>query len=75
MTVLILGSYKICSTNTIVLMISFSYPHNLKQLTEVITRIESNKNLLIDSVSLVKNLYDNMKVSQQESTKRAFEVR
>ena len=44
-----------------------------KQLTEVITRIESNKNLLIDSVSLVKNLYDNMKVSQQESAKRAFE--
>ena len=44
-----------------------------KELTEVITRIESNKNLLLDSISLVNKLHENLRDSEEESAKEAFE--
>ena len=47
--------------------------NTFKELTEVITRIESNKNLLLDSISVVNNLYENLKDSDQTSAKKAFE--
>ena len=44
-----------------------------KELTDVLTSIESNKSLLIDSVSLINTLYNNLRAGEQVSAKQAFE--
>ena len=47
--------------------------NTFKELTDVITCIESNNRLLLESLSLVKTLHNNLSVCEQSSAKQAFE--